>query len=148
MLPIRRILCPTDFSDPARRSVEAGAELAQHFGAELILLHVVPVVPTLPPDPSFVFKIPEFELLLHTDAETRLRELREALVGRNVAARTIVAHGSAAEEIIVAARKEQADLIAIATHGTTGLGHLVFGSVAEKVVRHAECPVLTVRQPK
>ncbi len=148
MLPIERILCPTDFSDASRGSVEAGVELARHFGAELILLHVVPVLPALPPDPNFVFRVPEFERLLHADAEKRLGELRAAVAGRDVPARVVVAHGSAADEILAVARRERADVVVIATHGSTGLGHLVFGSVAEKVVRHAECPVLTVRRPK
>lgn len=145
MLPVKRILCPTDFSDPARSCVEASTELAQHFGAELLLLHVVPVVPSLPPDPNFVFKVPEYELRLHADADKRLREMRDELAARNVKVRTMVGHGAAAQEIIAIARKEAVDLIVIATHGSTGLEHLVFGSVAERVVRHAECPVLTVR---
>lgn len=145
MLPVKRILCPTDFSDPARSCVEASSELAQHFAAELLLLHVVPVLPSLPPDPNFVFKVPEYELRLHADADKRLRELRDELAARNVKVRTLVGHGPAASEIIAVARKEAADLIVISTHGSTGLGHLVFGSVAEKVVRQAECPVLTVR---
>lgn len=148
MLPVKRILCPTDFSEPARGCLEAAGELAHHFGAELLLLHVVPVVPSLPPDPNFVFKVPEYELRLHADAELRLRQIRDAFVARNLKVRTLVGHGAAAAEIIAVARHEAVDLIVIATHGSTGIEHLVFGSVAEKVVRHAECPVLTMRQPR
>ena len=83
---------------------------------------------------------------LHADAEKHLRQVREQLVARNVKVSTMVGHGPAAEEIVLIAKKEGADLIVIATHGSTGLERLVFGSVAEKVVRLAECPVLTVRK--
>jgi universal stress protein A len=126
--------------------VQAASELAEHFGAELLLVNVVPALPSVPPDPNYVFKIPEYEQYLHLDAEKHLREEREKLVSRNVKVRTKVGHGSAAEEVVLIAKTEGADLIVIATHGSTGLERWVFGSVAEKVVRLAECPVLTVRQ--
>jgi universal stress protein A len=146
MLPVQRILCPTDFSGPACTCVRTASELAEHFGAELLLVNVVPAIPTLPPDPNYVFKIPEFEKYLHADAEQQLRKASTELVGKNVKVRTEVGHGPAAEEIVLIAKKEGVDLIVISTHGSTGLERWVFGSVAEKVVRLAECPVLTVRQ--
>jgi universal stress protein A len=146
MLPVQRILCPTDFSGPACTCVRAASELAEHFGAELILVNVVPAIPTLPPDPNYVFKIPEYEKYLHADADEQLRKARAELVGKNVRVRTMVGHGPAADEIVLIAKKEGVDLIVISTHGSTGLERWVFGSVAEKVVRLAECPVLTVRQ--
>jgi universal stress protein A len=146
MLPVKLILSPTDFSGPACTCIRAASELAEHFGAELLLVNVVPAVPTLPPDPNYVFKIPEHEQYLHADAEQQLRKAREELVGKNVKVRTQVGHGSAAEEIVLIAKAEGADLIVISTHGSTGFERWVFGSVAEKVVRLAECPVLTVRQ--
>ena len=83
MLPIKRILCPTDFSGAACNCIRAASELAEHFDAELILINVVPAVPTLPPDPNYVFKIPEYEMYLHADAEKQLRKAREELVGKN-----------------------------------------------------------------
>ena len=146
MLPVQRILCPTDFSGPACTCVRTASELAEHFGAELILVNVVPAIPTLPPDPNYVFKIPEYEMYLHADAEEQLRKASAELVGKNVKLRTLVGHGPAADEIVLIAKKENVDLIVISTHGSTGLERWVFGSVAEKVVRLAECPVLTVRQ--
>jgi nucleotide-binding universal stress UspA family protein len=148
MLPIQRILCPTDFSAPARTCVRTAGELAEHFGAELLLVNVVPVVPPLPPDPNYVFKIPEYERYLHADAERQLQKTREEVVGKNIKVRTMVGHGSAAEEIVRIAKAEGVDLIVISTHGSTGMQHWFFGSVAEKVVRLAECPVLTVREKK
>lgn len=147
MFPVKKILCPTDFSGPAADCLQAASEMAQHFGAELVVLHVVPVIPTLPPDPNYVFKVPEYEQYLHADAEKQLRQIRERLSAEKINVRTIIGHGSAAEEIVAAAKKENADLIVIATHGSTGWQRLVFGSVTEKVVRLAECPVLTVREP-
>jgi nucleotide-binding universal stress UspA family protein len=143
MLPVKLILCPTDFSEPAGACVQTAGELAQHFNAELLLVNIVPAVPSLPPDPNYVFKIPEYEQFLHADAERHLREVSARLVGKNVKVRTLVGHGPAADEIVTIAKKEGADL----THGSTGLERFVFGSVAEKVVRLAECPVLTVRKP-
>ena len=146
MLPVRRILAPTDFSGPACSCVRTASELAEHFDAELLLVNVVPVLPAVPPDPNYVFKIPEYERYLHADATEQLRKARAELVGKNVKVRTMVGHGSAAEEIVQIAKAESVDLIVISTHGSTGLEHFVFGSVAEKVVRLAECPVLSVRQ--
>lgn len=146
MLPVRRILTATDFSGPACTCVRAASELAEHFGAELLLVNVVPALPSVPPDPNYVFKIPEFEKYLHAEATEKLRKAREELVGKNVKVRTTVGHGSAAEEIVLIAKNESVDLIVISTHGSTGLERFVFGSVAEKIVRLAECPVLTVRQ--
>jgi universal stress protein A len=146
MLPVKLILCPTDFSGPACTCIRTASELAEHFGAELLLVNVVPALPSVPPDPNYVFKIPEYERYLHADAEAQLNKAREEMVSKNVKVRTQVGHGSAAEEIVLIAKTEGADLIVISTHGSTGIERWVFGSVAEKVVRLAECPVLTVRQ--
>jgi universal stress protein A len=146
MLPVKLIVCPTDFSGPACACVRAASELAEHFNAELLLVNIVPALPGVPPDPNYVFKIPEYEQYLHADAEKHLRETRDELVSKKVKVRTQVGHGSAAEEIVLIAKTEGADLIVISTHGSTGFERWVFGSVAEKVVRLAECPVLTVRQ--
>jgi|SRR5215471_12242852 len=146
MLPVKLILCPTDFSEPAGQCVEAATELAKFFNAELLLVNVVPAIPNLPPDPNYVYKIPEFERYLHADAEKHLGEVLIQVSAKGIRARTQVGHGPAAEEIVTIAKAENADLIVIATHGATGWERLMFGSVAEKVVRLAECPVLTVRK--
>jgi nucleotide-binding universal stress UspA family protein len=145
MLPFQKILCPTDFSEPSYVGLQSAVELVSHFGAELCVVHVVPVVPPLPPDPNFAFEVPEYERALHAEAERKLSELSQQRIPSDVNTRTVIAHGDAANEIVRIAREEGAGLIVIATHGLTGWRHLVFGSVAEKVVRTAECPVLTVR---
>ena len=147
MLPLKKIVCPSDFSAAAQKAVTEALELVQHFQAELVLVHVVPVVPPAPTDPNFVFEVPEYERALHVDAERRLRALAAEVAGKGVAVRTAVGHGDAGAEIVRIANDEGADLIVIATHGTTGWRHAMFGSVAEKVVRTAHRPVLTVPAP-
>lgn len=144
MLPLRRIVCPTDFSPAAQAGVAAATELGLHFEAELILVHVVPVLPVVPPDPNIIFEVPEYERALHLDAKRRLEALAQETGALGLAVRSAIGHGDAGAEIVRVASDEAADLIVIATHGTTGWRHAMFGSVAEKVVRLARRPVLTV----
>ena len=146
MLAIKTILCPTDFSEPSHEGLKYAIELATQFSAELCVVNVVPAVPPLPTNPNFVFEIPEYERGLHADAERRLRELIEQRVPKSLKSRTVIGHGDAGREIVRIAEDERADLIVMATTGLTGLRHILFGSVAEKVVRLAVCPVLTVRR--
>jgi len=145
MLPVKLILCPTDFSEPAGEGLAAARELAVHFKCGLLLVHVLPVVPALPTDPNFVFDVPEYERALHADAAERLGTMAQEAIAKGIQTRTAVGHGDAGGEIVRVAEQEGADLIVIATHGLTGWRHVVFGSVAEKVVRHAHCSVLSVR---
>ncbi len=145
MLPIKKILCPTDFSDPSFEAVRTAREWTSYFDAELILLHVVSPAPVIPVGPDCVvpdLSLSEKEMGLST--QTALEELmvRFDLKGLNV--RTQILIGNAADAIVRTAEKEQVDMIIIATHGRTGLNRLLFGSVAEKTVRLADCPVLTV----
>ena len=147
MFPVKTVLCPTDFSEPSREALKVARELASQVGAELLLVHVVPVLPALANDPNYVFKVPEYERLLHQDADDKLAQLvKEETKGAT--ARTMVGHGDVADEIVRIGEIEKADLIVIATHGTTGWRRFMFGSVAEKVVRLAKCPVLTIRNPQ
>ena len=147
MFPVKTVLCPTDFSEPSQEALKIARELASQVGAGLLLVHVVPVLPALPNDPNYVLKVPEYERLLHQDADEKLAQLvKEETKGTT--ARTIVGHGDVADEIVRIAEIEKADLIVIATHGTTGWRRFMFGSVAEKVVRLAKCPVLTIRNPQ
>ena len=145
MLPVKLILCPTDFSKPSDEGLVAARELASHFGCDLVLVHVLPVVPSLPPNPNFVFEVPEYERALHVDAAKKLERMVQEVGAAGLKARAIVGHGDAGGEIVRIAEEEGADLVVIATHGLTGWRHVVFGSVAEKVVRHAQCSVLSVR---
>jgi nucleotide-binding universal stress UspA family protein len=143
VLPFKRILVTTDFSEASYAGLEKGGELARWFAAELCVLYVVPAIPALPPGPNYAFEIAGYEEALQTNAEERLRELVQERLGE-VNARPMVEYGDAAKEIVRVAGELSVDLIVIATHGLTGWRHLVSGSVTEKVVRLAECPVLTV----
>ncbi len=148
MLPIKRILAPTDFSSASMAAVKAACELARHFEAELELLYVVPPIPTLPADMSYTFDVPNYTDSLQQAAEEKLAEVVTDQVSSGIPARHGIAFGDPAAEIVRKATEDQVDWIVISTHGLTGWRHLVFGSVAEKVVRTAECPVLTVRAPR
>ena len=145
VLPLKKLLCPTDFSEPSREALKVAVELASHFGAQLGLVNVVPVIPVLSRGPYYAFQVPEYEQMLYADANARLDELVGEVTTPGTTIRTIVVHGDAASEIVRIAEKENVDMIVIATHGMTGWRRVVFGSVAERVVRLAKCPVLTTR---
>ena len=142
----KRICCPIDFSDASRAAMEVAADLARRFGAELVLLHAYPIPGYTFPDGSVVAS-PKMMQDLADQAQKHLEEWRadaEKLTGGpRVTAEKAV--GEPAAEILEAARDARADLIVMGTHGRTGLEHALMGSIAERVVRRAHCPVLTVR---
>ena len=140
MFPAKKIVCPTDFSDGSFRALAEASEMAAQSGAEIYLLHVLGIIP-----PSTEPGVPEPQVWRHSDVESELRKLAVPLTSRGIRVQYVVADGDAAEGIVHTAEKVGADLIVIATHGNTGWRHLAFGSVTEKVVRLAACPVLTIR---
>jgi nucleotide-binding universal stress UspA family protein len=143
MLPFKRILCPTDFSEPGCESVRAAGEMAKQFGAELILIHVVGPIPVVDtPVGMSTFDVAAYQKELAESAETFLKG-RKADVPKSVPTRIVVTHGEAAHEIVRVANEEDVDLIVMATHGATGWRRKIFGTVTEKVVRTAHCSVLT-----
>jgi len=144
MLPFKKILCPTDFSEPSYEAIKTAGELAFHFGSELCILHVVSPVPVVPMGGGAAFNVPLYEQELEVTSRKSLEEIINQLEWKELKARLIVLRGNAADEIVGIADQENVDLIVIATRGRTGLDRLIFGSVAEKVVRLARCPVLTV----
>lgn len=148
MLPFQKVLCPTDFSAPSETALGAAIELATHFHAVVHLVHVVPALPATQDDPNYTFRVPEFEAALHAEAGEKLTALAARLGASGVSANFTVGNGDAGREIVRIAAEAGADVIVIATHGETGWRHAIFGSVAERVVRLAPCPVLTIRQPK
>jgi nucleotide-binding universal stress UspA family protein len=145
MLPFKKILCPTDFSESSYEAIKTAGEIAFHFGSELCVLHVVSPVPMIPvsAEPS-AFDVSLYERELEASSKKSLEEIVNQLEWKELRVRLIVLRGNAADEIVRTAHEENVDLIVIATRGRTGLDRLVFGSVAEKVVRFARCPVLTV----
>ena len=134
-LPVKRILCPTDFSDYSTRSLRQAVALARWFGSEIRVLHVVP--PILPaPVPS--------EKTRRGQAEEELAQFVASVLHEPVVVKTQVREGTPWREIEAEARALPADLIVMGTHGRSGFEHLVLGSVTEKLLRRAPCPVLTV----
>lgn len=145
MLPFERILCPTDFSEPSYRGLEAANQLARHFGAELLLVHVVtpqPLVTT--PESAVPPQLANLQQELEAWARRTIEKVQTDRVGQDFASRSLVLRGDPADQIVETASRERADLIVIATHGHTGFRRFMFGSVAEKVVRRSDRPVLTV----
>ena len=147
MVPIRRILFPTDFSESAEHAWLFALQFAQEFSAEVHVLHVVAPPPRLTEAYSLNLDPEKFTAALTAEAQTSLDRLLERSKSRNLVFQREVRIGVDFHEIIDYARKHQIDLIVMATHGRTGLAHALVGSVAEKVVRKAPCPVLTVKHP-
>jgi nucleotide-binding universal stress UspA family protein len=139
---IRTILYPTDFSDNSANALEVAGALARDYGARLTVLHVKqpPITPSgvMTPEP---FESPE----LAAELRKRLDAVRPTTP--NVPVEHMMLTGDEATEIVRLATEEGFDLIVMGTHGRTGLGRLLMGSVAEQVLRRAPCPVLTVKQP-
>ncbi len=149
MLPFKKILCPTDFSEPACEAVSVAGELAGAFCAELVLVHVVEPVSALPAVSTeggpFEFNIAAYEQALLSSAAERLHRTALERLPRNLKPVERVVQGPVALEIVEMAKEEGADLIVLSTHGATGIRHLLLGSIAEKIVRSAACPVLSIR---
>jgi universal stress protein A len=141
---IRRILVPTDLSPTSRAAVRSAGELARQFGAEVWLLFVAEPYAApgdLYASPALVQLFEESRAL----ARRRLATVEASLRRSRIRCRGLVAVGSPAPTIVETAATKRADLIVMATHGSTGLTHFFLGSVAERVVRTAGCPVLTIR---
>lgn len=145
MISIRRILFPTDFSDASKEAELCAMALADRFGAELHLLHVVSQVMPYS-DVSSTWITPDNETQAQLEAaEQRLSERvldPQWAADHRVIRSTVV--GFAVDQILAYAAKNEIDLIVVGTHGYSWLAHAVIGSVAEKLVRLANCPVLTV----
>ena len=146
-LNIKKVLVPIDFSDYSKSSLKFAVNFAKHFKADLFLVYVVePVV--YPPDFSMgQIAIPSVNLDIDKRAKEELDILASKEIPADLKVNVIVKTGKPFIEIIDTATEENVDLIIIATHGHTGMEHILFGSTAEKVVRKAPCPVLTLREP-
>jgi len=147
MIDLRRILVPIDFSPPARAALSYAAALAQKFGSEVVLLHVVQDLAGFLPDAVAVAPIalPPAEQLAAAVRQGLEHFVQESkLPGAPL--RQEVREGVPHAEIVEFAREERFDLIVMGTHGRGGLSHMLLGSVTEKVMRTAPCPVLTVRE--
>jgi universal stress protein A len=139
----KRIACGTDFSDTAETAWELACELARIHHAELILVHVFIEMPVYAE--ASAITITQVWEEQRAWVEQQLVERAEAATKRGLTARYLLRTGTAPDQIVQAATDEAADLIVIGTHGRSGIERLFIGSVAERVVRHAPCPVLTVK---
>jgi nucleotide-binding universal stress UspA family protein len=142
---IQRILVPIDFSEHSKNALKYAISFAQKFKASIDLIYVVE--PTIyPADFSFgQIGFPNVEEELRTRGNDELENLITRVIAGKVPSRKIVRTGKPFYEINQYALEENIDLVIIATHGHTGMEHILFGSTAEKVVRKAPCPVLVVR---
>ncbi|NJD22015.1 MAG: universal stress protein [Melioribacter sp.] len=147
MEQIKKILVPIDFSDYSKNALKYATQFAKQFNAKIYLIYVVePMI--YPADFSMgQVAIPSTDIDLHSRAEEELKKLSKDIVNGNSRVEILIKTGKPFVEIIEAASANDIDLIIIATHGHTGVEHLLFGSTAEKVVRKAPCPVLTLREP-
>ncbi|MCX7590950.1 MAG: universal stress protein [Kiritimatiellae bacterium] len=149
-IEIRKILCPIDFSETSQHALRYAVALAEEFGAELLLMEVRELYIPPPADyPDMPWLTTDIPIAIEEGEDERLENLAAELRRTcQVPLRTYRVTGKAFLEIIRKANEVKADLIVMGTHGRTGLSHILIGSVAERVVRLAPCPVLTVKHPE
>lgn len=149
MIDLHKILVPTDFSKHSQNAIKYATAFAEKFGAELHVLHVVQDLSVFVPDAINITPLvtPPIEQLL-TSVRTALDRLVKDHELQKYKVHKVAVEGTPFYEIIRYAKENATDLIIMGTHGHSGLVHVLMGSVAEKVVRKAPCPVLTVRHPE
>lgn len=140
---LKRILVPVDFSDCSRKALAYAIPFARQFGATVTLVFVIQ--PYMPISDMVPLDVEAIETRMRETGEKELAALK-ASIEPDVKAETAVRIGNPHLEIVRAARDLPADLIILSTHGRTGLSHVLMGSTAERVVRHANCPVLVLRE--
>jgi nucleotide-binding universal stress UspA family protein len=145
LLPLRKILCPTDFSEPSRLALSSASELAQRYHAELSVLHVEWTLSER--SASGEYEIASYDRLKLSEGHAKLCELIAEETPTTLSAHPVVRVGNTAEEIERAAEEANADLIVIATHGASGWHRLFYGSVAEQVLRVTKFPILVIHAP-
>jgi universal stress protein A len=148
MFPLKKILCPVDFSEPSFEALKVAIELAQTYGAELILINVVqPVQAVAAPGVPASYTTAQYFEEMSEAARKSFEEIVGNRIPKGVTVQTKVLRGQPADEIVKEAESEKVNIIVTSTHGWTGWRRFIFGSVAEKVVRLSSCPVLTVPGP-
>jgi nucleotide-binding universal stress UspA family protein len=142
---VKSILVPLDFSPPSKKALDYAVTFARQFKAKLTLLHVVEPVATPDFAASFPLAMDDDKVMAAAKKEME-GAVKAARGSRGIVEKVLVRFGRSFHEIAEAARTRKVDLIIISTHGYTGLKHALLGSTTERVVRHAPCPVLVVRQ--
>jgi nucleotide-binding universal stress UspA family protein len=149
MLPCKTIVCGVDFSQASYEALKAANELADAFSAELLLVHVTHCV-ALSTDLAAAggVGLQAYAREVVQEARATLQEVVAERVPDAIQTRQILREGEPGHEIIEVAEAEDANLIVIASHGTSGLHHYLHGSVAQRVIQHAPCAVLVIRCPR
>ena len=142
-----RIIVPTDFSSCSEEAWRLAQRLAGMSGAELVLTHVLTEAPLFREGPFIMPKVREVFEAARSFADAALEEWAAKARAEGLSARAALRSGVAYQEIVTLAGDERADLIVIGTHGRGGIDRALLGSVADRVIRLAPCPVLTVREP-
>ncbi|HJV59097.1 MAG TPA: universal stress protein [Methylomirabilota bacterium] len=142
-----RIIVPTDFSSCSEEAWRLAQRLAGMSGAELVLTHVLTEAPLFREGPFIMPKVREVFEAARSFADAAAEEWVAKARAEGLSARVALRSGVAYQEIVTLAVDERADLIVIGTHGRGGIDRALLGSVADRVVRLAPCPVLTVREP-
>lgn len=147
-MSIKKIIVGTDFSTQADSAIDHSFAIARHVGAEVVLMHALSM-----PEPDYVMPYPVSTPAIYVDqveaivkdARAKLEEMRERRLGQGVEVSHVFVNDMADRGIVAVAKETKADLVLVGSHGRTGLTRFLLGSVAEKVVRHAECDVLVAR---
>jgi nucleotide-binding universal stress UspA family protein len=150
MPKIQKIVCPVDFSNCAQQALKYATELAKQFDAELSIVHAYedPAAYVTPmPMSGYVGPGAELLLELRKQLEQRLTQTTAEVQQLGVRVRSELLEGAPYRVVLDWAKEYGADLIVVGTHGHTGLTHALLGSVTERIVRMAHCPVLTIRTP-
>lgn len=143
VINLKRLLVPLDFSDHSRKALDYAVKFAEQFGAELTIVHVV--TPVIYAEGMVLPAAMEnIDQLTREEAAKSLDKLRAGIDPR-IEVTTEIRIGTPYAEVLEAAKESETDLLVITTHGYTGLKHFLMGSTAEKLVRHAPCPVMIVR---
>jgi nucleotide-binding universal stress UspA family protein len=146
MIKLEKILVPSDMSDFSEHALRYGCEFARRFEAELHLLNVVQDVVAMVPEPGMAFPAPgEYMQELQQASQEALEKIPDPEWVEGVSVVREIRVGTPFVEIVRYAKAADIDLVVIGTHGRSGLAHVLLGSTAERVVRKAPCPVLSVR---
>ncbi len=145
MISLKKILCPIDHSDCSKEALKYAVSLAMKDEAKLLLLHVIDIRSFSEGLDAMSKPLPDEETL--EQLKVKLLDCIPEEIRDDMDIEAIVTQGIPFAEIISTAKEKDIDMVVIGSHGRTGLSHMMLGSVSEKVVRKAPCPVLTVRQP-